>query len=146
VHLSGNAANDAGVVDMQETLIVWSEGDNCDYALSFQEKKGCDEVWEKICQVLYFFTLSLFTEHTAFPLIILPTVILIIIGIPSPSHSFIPGLKPSFSAYPSQKPFFFFFRIHYVDSPDCYCYFLAYSVFYCLVFLFLHCLVVVSVQ
>jgi len=36
---------------MQETLIVWSEGDNCDYALSFQEKKGCDEVWEKICQV-----------------------------------------------------------------------------------------------
>ena len=37
--------------DVQETLIVWSEGDNCDYALSFQEKKGCDEVWEKICQV-----------------------------------------------------------------------------------------------
>ena len=36
---------------LQETLIVWSEGDNCDYALSFQEKKGCDEVWEKICQV-----------------------------------------------------------------------------------------------
>jgi len=36
---------------MQETLIVWSEGENCDYALSFQEKKGCDEVWEKICQV-----------------------------------------------------------------------------------------------
>jgi len=42
---------DDGVVGMQETLIVWSEGDNCDYALSFQEKKGCDEVWEKICQV-----------------------------------------------------------------------------------------------
>jgi len=31
----------------------------------------------------------------------LPTVILIIIGIPSPTHSFIPGLKPSFSANPS---------------------------------------------
>ena len=30
---------------------MWSEGDNCDYALSFQEKKGCGEVWEKICQV-----------------------------------------------------------------------------------------------
>jgi len=42
--------DDAGGV-RQETLIVWSEGDNCDYALSFQEKKGCDEVWEKICQV-----------------------------------------------------------------------------------------------
>ena len=39
------------MIGMQETLIVWSEGDNCDYALSFQEKKGCDEVWEKICQV-----------------------------------------------------------------------------------------------
>lgn len=37
---------------IQETLIVWSEGDNCDYALSFQEKKGCDEVWEKICLVV----------------------------------------------------------------------------------------------
>lgn len=35
----------------QETLIVWSEGENTDLALSFQEKAGCDEIWEKICQV-----------------------------------------------------------------------------------------------
>lgn len=35
----------------QETLIVWSEGDNYDLALSFQEKAGCDEIWEKICQI-----------------------------------------------------------------------------------------------
>ena len=35
----------------QETLIVWSEADNYDLALSFQEKVGCDEIWEKICQV-----------------------------------------------------------------------------------------------
>lgn len=35
----------------QETLIVWSEGENFDLALSFQEKAGCDEIWEKICQV-----------------------------------------------------------------------------------------------
>ena len=35
----------------QETLIVWSEGDNFDLALSFQERAGCDEIWEKICQV-----------------------------------------------------------------------------------------------
>lgn len=35
----------------QDTLIVWSEGDNFDLALSFQEKGGCDEIWEKICQV-----------------------------------------------------------------------------------------------
>nr|KAG5704214.1 hypothetical protein BaRGS_012502 [Batillaria attramentaria] len=34
-----------------ETLIVWSEADNYDLALSFQEKAGCDEIWEKICQV-----------------------------------------------------------------------------------------------
>ena len=31
---------------------MWSEGDNFDLALSFQEKAGCDEIWEKICQVL----------------------------------------------------------------------------------------------
>ncbi|XP_075902347.1 serine/threonine-protein phosphatase 4 regulatory subunit 3B isoform X2 [Nelusetta ayraudi] len=35
----------------QDTLIVWSEADNFDLALSFQEKAGCDEIWEKICQV-----------------------------------------------------------------------------------------------
>lgn len=35
----------------QETLIVWSEGDNYDLALSFQEKAGCDDIWGKICQV-----------------------------------------------------------------------------------------------
>lgn len=35
----------------QETLIVWSEGDHYDLALSFQEKAGCDEIWAKICQV-----------------------------------------------------------------------------------------------
>lgn len=36
---------------LQETLIVWSEGENCDLALSFQEKAACDEIWEKICGV-----------------------------------------------------------------------------------------------
>ncbi|VDD81859.1 unnamed protein product [Mesocestoides corti] len=35
----------------QETLIVWSEGENMDLALSFQEKAGCDDIWEKICNV-----------------------------------------------------------------------------------------------
>ena len=34
-------------------------------------------------------------------LFMLLTVILIIISFPSPTHSFIPGLKPSFSASPS---------------------------------------------
>ena len=34
----------------QETLIVWSESDSCDLALSFQEKSGCEEIWAKICE------------------------------------------------------------------------------------------------
>lgn len=42
---------DTAYQKQQETLIVWSEGDNYDLALSFQEKAGCDEIWEKICQV-----------------------------------------------------------------------------------------------
>jgi len=36
---------------IQETLIVWSEGDDEDYALSFQNRDDCDEIWEKICHV-----------------------------------------------------------------------------------------------
>ena len=36
---------------MQETLIVWTEDDSCDLALSFQEKAGCDDIWSKICEV-----------------------------------------------------------------------------------------------
>lgn len=34
----------------QGTLIVWSESETCDLALSFQEKTGCTELWEKICR------------------------------------------------------------------------------------------------
>ena len=45
---------DTAYQKQQETLIVWSEGDNFDLALSFQEKAGCDEIWEKICQVINF--------------------------------------------------------------------------------------------
>ena len=55
---------------------------------------------------------------------------LLLFGIPSPTHSFIPGLKPSFSANPSHcSPSFFFFNIHYMDSPDCLPLFLSISVF-----------------
>ncbi|OXB76130.1 UNVERIFIED_CONTAM: hypothetical protein H355_005341 [Colinus virginianus] len=39
------------VLFIEDTLIVWSEAENYDLALSFQEKAGCDEIWEKICQV-----------------------------------------------------------------------------------------------
>jgi len=45
---------------------------------------------------------------------------LLLFGIPSPTHSFILGLKPSFAANPFHRsPSFSFFRIHYMDSPDC---------------------------
>ncbi|GAB1601506.1 serine/threonine-protein phosphatase 4 regulatory subunit 3A-like isoform X2 [Argonauta hians] len=42
---------DTAYQKQQETLIVWSEAENYDLALSFQERAGCDEIWEKICQV-----------------------------------------------------------------------------------------------
>ena len=46
--------------------------------------------------------------------------LLIIIGIPSPTHSFTLGLNPYFSANPPYRCLsFFFFRIHYMDFPDC---------------------------
>ncbi|KAL7073391.1 hypothetical protein ACQ4LE_007251 [Meloidogyne hapla] len=35
----------------QGTLIVWSETEAVDLALSFQEKAGCTELWEKICKI-----------------------------------------------------------------------------------------------
>ena len=47
------------------------------------------------------------------------TFILIIISIPSPPHSFIPDLKPPFSANPPHRSLPFFFRTDYMDSPDC---------------------------
>lgn len=49
--LESRIQSDTSYQKQQETLIVWSEGDNFDLALSFQEKAGCDEIWEKICQV-----------------------------------------------------------------------------------------------
>ena len=39
------------IFSLQDTLIVWSENDTTELALSFQERAGCDEVWYKICQV-----------------------------------------------------------------------------------------------
>jgi len=49
--LESRILSDTAYQKQQETLIVWSEGENTDLALSFQEKIGCDEIWEKICQV-----------------------------------------------------------------------------------------------
>jgi len=68
----------------------------------------------------------------------LSTVILIIIGIPSSTHSFTLGLNPSFSANPPHRSLSFFsFRFHYMDSPDCLLLLLGISVF--LLFSFFLC-------
>ncbi|XP_078505442.1 serine/threonine-protein phosphatase 4 regulatory subunit 3B isoform X5 [Lissotriton helveticus] len=48
----------------QDTLIVWSEAENYDLALSFQEKAGCDEIWEKICQEDEKFLSEVFAQLT----------------------------------------------------------------------------------
>ena len=69
-----------------------------------------------------------------------------IIRFPSPTDSFIPDLKPSFSANPSHRGApFFSFRIHYMDSPDCLLLLLSISVF-TFWFSVLHVLVVGSVR
>jgi len=77
---------------------------------------------------------------------VLPTVILI--GIPSPTHSFTLGLNPPFSANPPYRSLSFFsFRIHYMDFPDCLLLLLSISAFLLFsFFLFLHFLVVGSVR
>jgi len=73
------------------------------------------------------------------------TVILIIISFSSPTHSFIPGLKPSFSASPSH------FSLSFSSSglstwfPRLYCYFWAYP-FLLFSFSVSHFLVVGSVR
>ncbi|KAJ7887515.1 component of IIS longevity pathway SMK-1-domain-containing protein [Mycena olivaceomarginata] len=46
----------------QETLIVWTEPNGADYALSFQDPEGCSEVWNFICDVQQHITGS--DEHT----------------------------------------------------------------------------------
>lgn len=35
----------------QDTLIVWTEPDGTDFALSFQDVEGCNEVWDFITEV-----------------------------------------------------------------------------------------------
>ncbi|CAB1312779.1 unnamed protein product [Coregonus sp. 'balchen'] len=50
-HVSSTFVERLKGISLLDTLIVWSEAENYDLALSFQEKAGCDEIWEKICQV-----------------------------------------------------------------------------------------------
>jgi len=39
------------VCTLPDTLIVWTEPDGIDYALSFQDPEGCSEVWNFIAEV-----------------------------------------------------------------------------------------------
>ena len=71
-----------------------------------------------------------YTYSVTVQFIVLPTVMLIIIGIPSPIHSFTLGLNPSFSANPPYRSLSFFsFRIHYMNFPDCLLLLLSISIF-----------------
>jgi protein phosphatase-4 regulatory subunit 3 len=44
-------ANTSIVYAIADTLIVWTEPDGVDYALSFQDPEGCSEVWNFILDV-----------------------------------------------------------------------------------------------
>ena len=55
---------------------------------------------------------------------------LLLFGIPSPTYSFFPGLKPSLQILSTAALPFFYLNIYYVDSPDWLLLFLSISVFY----------------
>jgi len=76
------------------------------------------------------------TPRRSYTVILLLTFIFFIISIPSPHHSFIPGLKSSFLQILPCVAFFFFSRTEYMDSPDCLLILLSTSVFYFYFFLF----------
>ncbi|KAG0368633.1 Platinum sensitivity protein [Mortierella sp. AD032] len=46
----------------QETLIVWSEDEGIDLALSFQEAEGCGEIWDNINEVQQHYAEDLFSD------------------------------------------------------------------------------------
>lgn len=35
----------------EDSMITWSEDEKCEIAISFQEKQGCEEVWNKIAEI-----------------------------------------------------------------------------------------------
>ena len=55
----------------------------------------------------------------SYTVVMLLTFILIITSIPSPPHSFIPGLKPSFSAIPPHPSLPFLLQTDSTDFSDC---------------------------
>ena len=106
--------------------------------------QGVSPLWSRLPFVFCEFAPLLILDgviksHSERNIPIVHTVILIIIGIPSPTHSLTLGLNPSFSANPPYPAFPFSpsgFTIWI--SHTVYCYIWAYPSFYFLVFLFLH--------
>lgn len=49
----------------QDTLVVWTEPDGSDLALSFQEPEGCNEVWDFLTEVQLHFMLNKDTSYSA---------------------------------------------------------------------------------
>ena len=97
--------------------------------------QGVSPLWSRLPFVFCEFAPLLILDgviksHSERNIPIVHTVILIIIGIPSPTHSFTLGLNPFFSANPPYRSLSFFsFRIHYMNFPDCLLLFLSISVF-----------------
>ena len=67
-------------------------------------------------------------------LVLLTFVLIIIISIPLPPHTFIQGLNLPFLQILPAVAFLFFYRIDSADSPDCLPILLSISVFYFLFF------------
>lgn len=49
--LESRITKDDGYQKQQETLIVWTEGNGVDMALSFQEAEGCASIWEFVSDI-----------------------------------------------------------------------------------------------
>jgi len=80
-------------------------------------------------------------------IMLLTFILIIIISIPSPPHSFVPAQNIHFLQILPTVASFFFLETDHMDSPDCLLTLLSISVFYVLVFfLFFRFLVVGSVR
>ena len=100
------------------------------------------------CSVCPLHLRSLDLTVESYAVVMLLTFILIIISMPSPTYSFIPGLKPSFSANPSHRSLHFLLHAGLTTGipRTVYRYFWAYPFFLLLSFSVFHLLIVGSVR
>jgi len=106
---------------------------------NFSTYKVCENVRECLCSCRVRGVEGSCAKHLTiefYTVVMLLTFILIIISIPSPPHSFISGLKPSFSANPSQCSLPSLLQDDSTDSPDCLPILLSMPVFTFYFFLF----------